>query len=494
GGGGNSRWPRQETLTLLKIRSEMDSKFREATHKGPLWDEISRVLAEHGYQRSSKKCREKFENLYKYYKKTKEGKAGRQDGKHYRFFSQLEALYGGTTIDAADSCLRTNLTETMDFNGEASQKFPEAYNNSPGGFSMSSDSSSEEDDCKEEEEEEEEQQLVSTGKRKRKHWKSKIKTYFDAQMKKFMDKQEAWMRKVLETLEQREQERISREEAWRRQETARLDREHQLWSHERARAATCDAAFLTALQKLTGDSFQLPGIMAAPLSVSPGDFSQELQDVKEPYDPNNKRWPKPEILSLIRLRTSMEPRFQEAGAKGPLWEEISAGMSCLGYDRSAKRCKEKWENINKYFRKAKDSNRKRPENSKTCPYFQQLDSLYRQGALGISYTNTASNNTIVNKTQAANSPAKLEAGHEEAQAFTSSHENDEVREAVETLGLMPSEDGVTNDSNNNNHCSSNAGGGAGAGTGASSSFFENGCSWDGYPMKLKMKQQPHNHH
>ncbi|XP_043693169.1 trihelix transcription factor PTL-like [Telopea speciosissima] len=92
---GNGRWPRQETLTLLEIRSLLDPKFKEANQKGPLWDEVSRIMAEeHGYQRSGKKCREKFENLYKYYKKTKESKAGRQDGKHYRFFRQLEALYG----------------------------------------------------------------------------------------------------------------------------------------------------------------------------------------------------------------------------------------------------------------------------------------------------------------------------------------------------------------------------------------------------------------
>jgi len=58
---------------------------------------------EHGYQRSGKKCREKFENLYKYYKKTKEGKAGRQDGKHYRFFRQLEALYGDANHPASVS-------------------------------------------------------------------------------------------------------------------------------------------------------------------------------------------------------------------------------------------------------------------------------------------------------------------------------------------------------------------------------------------------------
>ena len=44
-GGGDAsagRWPRQETLTLLEIRSRLDPKFKEANQKGPLWDEVSR--------------------------------------------------------------------------------------------------------------------------------------------------------------------------------------------------------------------------------------------------------------------------------------------------------------------------------------------------------------------------------------------------------------------------------------------------------------------
>jgi hypothetical protein len=46
GGGpsGGNRWPRQETLALLKIRSEMDAAFREAALKGPLWDQVSRCV------------------------------------------------------------------------------------------------------------------------------------------------------------------------------------------------------------------------------------------------------------------------------------------------------------------------------------------------------------------------------------------------------------------------------------------------------------------
>lgn len=45
--GGNNmnyRWPRQETLTLLEIRSGLDSKFKETNQKGPLWDEVSRYI------------------------------------------------------------------------------------------------------------------------------------------------------------------------------------------------------------------------------------------------------------------------------------------------------------------------------------------------------------------------------------------------------------------------------------------------------------------
>lgn len=42
GGGGGNRWPRQETLALLRIRSDMDAAFRDSSLKGPLWEEISR--------------------------------------------------------------------------------------------------------------------------------------------------------------------------------------------------------------------------------------------------------------------------------------------------------------------------------------------------------------------------------------------------------------------------------------------------------------------
>ncbi|CAL1356426.1 unnamed protein product [Linum trigynum] len=104
-----------------------------------------------------------------------------------------------------------------------------------------------------------------------------------------------------------------------------------------------------------------------------------------------KRWPRDEVLALINLRCGIHNHNNTEGegtptaaagsnSKAPLWERISRGMAELGYRRSAKRCKEKWENINKYFRKTKDLNKKRSADSRTCPYFHQLSTLYGAAA------------------------------------------------------------------------------------------------------------------
>ncbi|BBH08879.1 Duplicated homeodomain-like superfamily protein [Prunus dulcis] len=50
---GGNRWPRQQTLALLKIRSQMDAAFRDSSLKAPLWEDVSRKLGELGYYRSA---------------------------------------------------------------------------------------------------------------------------------------------------------------------------------------------------------------------------------------------------------------------------------------------------------------------------------------------------------------------------------------------------------------------------------------------------------
>ena len=195
-----------------------------------------------------------------------------------------------------------------------------------------------------------------------------------------MERQEEMQTKFLEMIEKREQERMIREEAWRRQEMTRLAREHEALAQERAMSATRDANILTFLQKMTGHAVTLPPAISAAVAPTPIKRSEQAlpPDPPEASDPAASRWPKSEVHALINLRSGMETKYQEVGPKAPLWEEIASGMRRLGYSRSAKRCKEKWENINKYFKKVKDSKKKRPEDAKTCPYFHQLDALYRR--------------------------------------------------------------------------------------------------------------------
>ncbi|MCD7470425.1 hypothetical protein HAX54_010296 [Datura stramonium] len=252
GDGGSGRWPRQETLTLLEVRSRLDSKFKEANQKGPLWDEVSRIMSEeYGYQRSGKKCREKFENLYKYYKKTKEGKAGRQDGKHYRYFRQLEALYGKTSNTNSE----TNQVSTSSFhhyNQEAhlqhqGPKLSDSLVNLYDSFDSDAATSSSDDgnDSKE--------KRKNTKRRGKRSWKAKISDFVDIQMKKLMEKQEIWLEKMMKTIEDKEQERILREEEWRKKEAIRIEKEQKFWAGERAWIEARDAALIHALHKLNGD-------------------------------------------------------------------------------------------------------------------------------------------------------------------------------------------------------------------------------------------------
>ncbi|KAG7593759.1 SANT/Myb domain [Arabidopsis thaliana x Arabidopsis arenosa] len=489
GGGGGSgssssgnRWPREETLALLRIRSDMDSTFRDATLKAPLWEHVSRKLLELGYKRSSKKCKEKFENVQKYYKRTKETRGGRHDGKAYKFFSQLEALnttppsssLDVTPLSVANPILMPTSSSSPFpvFSQPQPQTQPQplqthnvSFTPTPPppplpsmgptfpGVTFSSHSSSTASGMGSDDDDDDmdvdQANIAGSSSRKRKRGNrgggGKMMELFEGLVRQVMQKQAAMQRSFLEALEKREQERLDREEAWKRQEMARLAREHEVMSQERAASASRDAAIISLIQKITGHTIQLPPslssqppqpppppyqpppavakrvaepplstaqsqlqqpIMAIPqqqilpppppphLPHQPEQKQQQQQQQQQPQQqemvmsseqsslPSSSRWPKAEILALINLRSGMEPRYQDNVPKGLLWEEISTSMKRMGYNRNAKRCKEKWENINKYYKKVKESNKKRPQDAKTCPYFHRLDLLYRNKVLG----------------------------------------------------------------------------------------------------------------
>ncbi|GAV78066.1 Myb_DNA-bind_4 domain-containing protein [Cephalotus follicularis] len=381
---GSSRWPRQETLTLLEIRSRLDSKFKEANQKGPLWDEVSRIMSEeHGYQRSGKKCREKFENLYKYYKKTKEGKAGRQDGKHYRFYCQLEALYGDTrnqslpqNIDPYQAPNNTNNKDNQEnLESYQDQKLSESlsFSNTSAEFETSSSENNEDDLSAiafRMNQSVEKQKMInhesqSFGK-VRKSWKVNLKDFVDSQMRKLMKTQEAWMERMVKTIEDREQERMLRQEEWRKQELARFDREHEYWASERNWIEARDAALMEALKISAGKGLEFASF--AKQTIAKESSNESI---------SNARWTATEISSLIHLTTSLGPRFQDCGSINEgFWVEIAAKMASLGYERSALTCKDKWENV--YFNMAKDCHMKQKEDLRTSGYLQQLETHHGQ--------------------------------------------------------------------------------------------------------------------
>lgn len=508
-----NRWPRQETMALLQIRSDMDAAFRDSSLKGPLWEEVSRKLGELGYHRSAKKCKEKFENVYKYHKRTKDGRATKSDGKTYRFFEQLEALdqhhanslplllppppppppqhhdqhhpnsvpllpppqkpqipvvAGGgvsgstnatshvsqvivpsipnpttnTTTATATTTISRNLItpptnptihsppppltnptfssppvsnpshptynptisspplthfsqQIKNPTNPSQTNMPSSFRNMPENLVSNSTSSSTSSD----------EHFQRRHKRKRK-WTE----FFEKLMKEVIEKQEDLQKKFLEAIEKREHDRMVREEAWKMQEMARMNREHEILVQERSMAAAKDAAVIAFLQKISSEQ-QNPmhgkmndnSVPVLPLPQPPQPTQPQSQQQSQPppqppsqmktldimkldngensnsvFPTSSSRWPKAEVQALIQLRTTLDLKYQETGPKGPLWEEISAGMRKMGYNRNAKRCKEKWENINKYFKKVKESNKQRPEDSKTCPYFHLLDAVYKE--------------------------------------------------------------------------------------------------------------------
>ncbi|CAI9302074.1 unnamed protein product [Lactuca saligna] len=317
------RWPRQETLALLEIRSRLDPCFKEATssnHKAPLWDEISRIMNEdYGYQRSGRKCKEKFENLYKYYKKTKEGKVGKHDGKHYRFFRQLESLFG----DQHDHrSINSNIVihPSSQSNNSSEHGTPSSEKNR------------------------------SNRKLKKKEMIAVIEESMESQFSKLMAKQDEFGKKILCTIERKEHEREVSDEEWRKQEVARLDHECESWASHVARIETRDECLLNALQNL----LRVRSIGSTYRSMVPMENSEEINGCLGNYE-KHKDWIETEICSLIRIRTEKECRFQDVNQEHGegLWQEVAFELSLLGYSRSDSECKEIWEKICVDFNKTK---------------------------------------------------------------------------------------------------------------------------------------------
>lgn len=355
-----------------------------------------RKLTELGFKRGPGECKEKFEDESRHFNSTVN---------QSKIFSELDELYTG------DHHHHHHQEEEARFSGRNTEKVIEV------------------DQEKERNKSDEEVVLkkevkLSAGSRKKRKRKDKFemfKGFCEAVVKKMIDQQEELHNKMIDDILRRDKEKMKRDEAWKNEEMIRVRKEMEMRSKEQASAAERQGTIIEYLKKFTCDHsydyddhnqdqyddqtlrdkiFNVDNLVNKKNEIIYNSSDQENPSpIESSKDANNslvvvvpeerrssdigKRWPRDEVLALINLRCKMSGNNDEneGGGKGPLWERISQGMVELGYKRNAKRCKEKWENINKYFRKTKDSNKKRSVNSRTCPYFHHLTSLYTQGTL-----------------------------------------------------------------------------------------------------------------
>ncbi|XP_021766740.1 trihelix transcription factor GT-2-like isoform X2 [Chenopodium quinoa] len=230
----------------------------------------------------------------------------------------------------------------------------------------------------------------SKPKRKR---RKKMESFLQGLMSQVINKQEEMHQQLMNMIENKEKDRILREEAWRQQELERANRDHQIRAQEAAR----NVALISFIRNALGLSeLQVPDLLSLPQVFSGEDNVADTQSLgqseQDRFDPNYKRWPTSEVQALITLRAALDHKFHTIGAKAPVWDEVAAGMAKMGYTpRSARKCKEKWENVNKYYKKATANGNKYSENAKSCPYFHELETLYKNRLITSAKSNSPTN-------------------------------------------------------------------------------------------------------
>ncbi|RZC46854.1 hypothetical protein C5167_039818 [Papaver somniferum] len=215
--------------------------------------------------------------------------------------------------------------------------------------------------------------------------------------KVFLEKQEDMYRVLLEKIEQKEKDRITREQTWKNLEMERMRKEseqmekdrirreetwrnleRELMRKEEEKRAHDTHRSLALVSHLEQRVISTPGSTGQQIISIPHSSKIDLDDQSGQKKQKITKWPKHEVQALISLRMAVEPKYLIGASKFQMWEEISLGMVSMGFTRTAKKCREKWENIYGYFRRVAGSSKQPGENAKTYPYFQELDMFYQK--------------------------------------------------------------------------------------------------------------------
>ncbi|KAI3950195.1 hypothetical protein MKW92_044509 [Papaver armeniacum] len=176
------------------------------------------------------------------------------------------------------------------------------------------------------------------------------------------------MERMRKETEQMKKDRITREETWRNLEMETMRKEEDRRAQDTHLSLALGQQVVNTPESTRKQIISIPQSPKITLHDQSGQKKQGLQ-----------KWPKHEVHALISLRMEMQHKLLSCAAKFRMWEEISLGMASMGFTRTAKKCKAKWEFINRYFKRAAGIGEKGAENAaKACPYFQEMDMFYKQ--------------------------------------------------------------------------------------------------------------------
>ncbi|CAL5398513.1 unnamed protein product [Camellia sinensis] len=84
---------------------------------------------------------------------------------------------------------------------------------------------------------------------------------------------------------------------------------------------------------------------------------EDSHDINKAPKKRAETWVQDETRTLISLRRDMDNQFNTSKSNKHLWDQISSQMRDKGFDRSPTMCTDKWRNLLKEFKKAKQLDR-----------------------------------------------------------------------------------------------------------------------------------------
>lgn len=85
-------WAQEETRALISLRKEIDFLFNTSKSNKHLWENISMKMRGKGFDRSPTMCTDKWRNLLKEYKKTKQNNPDGNGNGKMSFYKDIEEI------------------------------------------------------------------------------------------------------------------------------------------------------------------------------------------------------------------------------------------------------------------------------------------------------------------------------------------------------------------------------------------------------------------